>query len=226
MSYMQNMHGMRKSDPGEAAQSLFDRLDSSGQGYIEKTDIVSAIEQASSSSETSLSSSDESDIEEFFTQLDSDGDGKVTEEEFTNSLANIESQISNLFSQMRMEEAMGGMMPPPPPPPPEGGDEMNDLGFTEEELTAQLEEIGDSDSKRSALIENILANFEEADSDGDGRVNLNEAMAFDQTTNGSADSEEMAVEDNVALQLMRIIEAYGMVSDTENETSSTLSVTA
>jgi hypothetical protein len=41
------------------------------------------------------------------------------------------------------------------PPPPQDG---NDAGFTKDELTGQLKEIGSSDSKRSALISKIIDN--------------------------------------------------------------------
>jgi Ca2+-binding EF-hand superfamily protein len=223
---MQSTYGMRKPDPEEAAQRLFEQLDSTGQGYIEKSDLVSAMEQVSSSSEASRLDSDESDLDALFSQIDSDGDGKVTEEELTNSFVMLDEQINNLFSQMRMEEATGGMQPPPPPPPEET-EGKNDAGFTEEELTAQLEEIGDSDSQRSTLIENILANFDEADTDGDGRVNLEEAMAFDQNGAESASStstSEASLDDKVMLQIMRLMQAYNLGGSAEDSTSSTLAV--
>jgi Ca2+-binding EF-hand superfamily protein len=172
MNMPQNMYGMRRPSPEEAAQQLFSELDTSGQGYIELSDLESAFQQVSSISSASNVDTDESDLEELFSQLDSDGDGKITEQEFTDSLAKIDQQMNELFAQMRMQEAMGNMPPPPPPPP------ANDEGFTAEELSAQLEEIGDSDSERSTLIQSILDNFDEADSDGDGKVNLEEAMAY------------------------------------------------
>jgi Ca2+-binding EF-hand superfamily protein len=171
MSMLQNMYGMQRPSPEEAALKLFAELDTSGQGYIELSDLELAFQQVSSVSSSSSVETDGSDLEELFSQIDSDGDGKVTEEELTDSLTKLDQQMSDLFAQMRMGEAMSSM--PPPPPPPE-----NDEGFTEEELTAQLEEIGDSDSERSTMIQSILNNFAEADSDGDGKVNMEEAMAY------------------------------------------------
>jgi Ca2+-binding EF-hand superfamily protein len=170
MSMLQNMHGMQRPRAEDAAQKLFAELDTSGQGYIELSDLESSVQQITSASNASSVYIDASDLEELFTQLDSDGDGKITEQEFTDSLAQIDQQMNELFAQMRMNEAMGRM---PPPPPPE-----NDAGFTAEELAVQLEEIGDSDSDRSAFIQNILDNFDEADTDGDGRINFEEAMAY------------------------------------------------
>jgi hypothetical protein len=235
MGLMQNIYGMRKPDSDELAQQLFSKLDTSGQGYIEKSDLQSAFSNVSETSETSNLSTDESDLDELFSQLDSDNDGKITEQELSDSLAQIDEQINDLFSQMRMNETQGQMMPPPPPPPPpEGEAEMDDIGFTEEELTAQLEEIGDSDSTRSTLIENILADFEAADADGDGRVNLEEAMAFDQTNSDSSNepgiasgvtsSDTETLNEKVMMQMMRLVQAYSLGGQAENETSSTLNI--
>jgi Ca2+-binding EF-hand superfamily protein len=219
---MQNSsYGMRKPDPEEAAQRLFEKLDTSGQGYIEKSDLASVLEQKS----------DGTDLDELFTQIDTDGDGKVTEQELTTSFVTLDEQINDLFSQMRMKEAMGGM----PPPPPEGVEGENDVGFTEEELMAQLDEIGDSDPQRSTLIENILANFDEADTDGDGRVSHQEAMTFDQGGTGSTvaseDSDSAStnasvtnLDEKVALQIVRLMQAYGLGGGTEDESSPALSV--
>jgi Ca2+-binding EF-hand superfamily protein len=227
-------YGVRKPDPEEAAQRLFEQLDTSGQGYIEKSDLASVLEKVVSVSQGSSLESDETDLDELFSQIDTDGDGKITEQELTNSFVTLDEQINDLFSQMRMKEAMSGMAPPPPPPP-EGVEGENDVGFTEEELMAQLDEIGDSDPQRSSLIENILANFDEADTDGDGRVNLQEAMAFDQGSVGSAVTSEdsdstsanvsdTSLDEKVALQIIRLLHAYGFGSGTEDESSSVLSV--
>lgn len=186
MGMLQNMYGMQRPTPEEAAQQLFAELDTSGQGYIELSDLESAFQQVSSVSSSSSVETDESDLEELFSQIDSDGDGKVTEEELTDSLTKLDQQMSDLFAQMRMGEAMGSM-PPPPPPPPE-----NEEGFTEDELSAQLEEIGDSDSERSTLIQSILDNFAEADSDGDGKVSMDEAMAYGEANGLGPEVEGMA----------------------------------
>jgi Ca2+-binding EF-hand superfamily protein len=234
MSLMQNMYGVQKPDPKEAAQQLFAKLDIENQGYIEKSDLQSALQSVSSVSEASDLSTDESDLDALFSQLDSDGDGKITEQEFKDSLTQIDEQINNLFSQMRMNDAQSDM--PPPPPPPNERDSSQATGFTAEELTAQLEEIGDSDSKRSTLIQNIIDNFDEADTDGDGRVNLEEAMAFDQASGSSTSDNDEATQiatndseyitnEKVMMQIMRLMEAYNVGGDAENGDSSILSVT-
>ncbi|TCJ13866.1 hypothetical protein EZJ19_10055 [Parasulfuritortus cantonensis] len=74
----------------------------------------------------------------------------------------------------------------PPPPPPSDSEDSGDQGYTLEELQAQLDEIGSSDSQRSALISEIVDNFASADANSDGKVTFAEAMAYDQSVNGSA----------------------------------------
>lgn len=61
----------------------------------------------------------------------------------------------------------------PPPPPVERRERVPAIrGFTKDELTSQLSDIGSSDSTRSSLISNIINNFDEADTDSDGKVSF------------------------------------------------------
>lgn len=149
------------SSYSSAASYLFSKIDSSNKGYIEKDDLVSAFSSITTG---------ETDAEEVFTQLDGDSDGKITESEFSSALETLAETLNSQYDQSRMS----GLMPPPPPPPPSD----SESGFTEEELTSQLEEIGDTDSARSSLISSILENFDAADTNSDGTVSNAEAMAY------------------------------------------------
>ncbi|RIX44615.1 MAG: EF-hand domain-containing protein [Rhodocyclales bacterium GT-UBC] len=156
---------------------LFAKLDTKSQGYIEKSDLATAFSKISSSS-----SSDSTSVDEVFTALDSNSDGKVTESEFSTTLSKLKEELDNQFSSMRMNgfggtQGSGGMSGMPPPPPP-GDDE----GFTQEELSSQLDEIGSSDSERSTFISNIVSNFSAADTDGNGKVSFAEAQAYNDSS--------------------------------------------
>jgi Ca2+-binding EF-hand superfamily protein len=233
MYQLQNLSANRP-DPTEALQQLFSNLDTSGQGYIDQADLESAFQRVTSTGEAANLTTDQTDIEELFTRLDTDGDGKVTEEEFTNTLAEIDEQISNLFSDMRRSDAMQGMAPPPPPPPPESVSGGEDVGFTEEELIAQLEEADGTDTERTTLIENIIANFDQADTDGDGRVNLEEAMAFNQSSetsesttsasSGNLSETNLSSDEKLMLQLMRLVQAYDIGTSSESNSTSSIEV--
>jgi Ca2+-binding EF-hand superfamily protein len=154
------------------ASYLFAKIDTGSKGYIEKTDFESAFSKVSST--TSTSSADE-----LFSKLDSNGDGKLTQDEMSTSIQKLADALDSQFQSMRMAGAMGGGGMPPPPP-------ANDAGFTKEELQSQLDSIGSSDSTGSSLISKIISNFSAADTNGDGKVSLQEAMAYDQSNPSSS----------------------------------------
>ena len=204
-------------DTSTMAEELFSKLDSTGKGYIEESDLASALSSLTSSSSTSSSSS-ASDI---FTQLDGDSDGKVTQDELSTGLAKLADSLNSQFDQMRVD---GGMPPPPPPPP--SSSETSDSGFTKDELTAQLEEIGSSDSQRSSLISSIVDNFDAANTNSDGVVSNAEAMAYEQsTTSGSSSSTEATTSSDAQVfqQLMALMRAYG---DSTTTTAGSVSASA
>jgi hypothetical protein len=51
-------------------------------------------------------------------------------------------------------------------------------GFTRDELSRRLEMMGSVDNERARRMSDLLANFDAADTDGDGRVSRREAKAF------------------------------------------------
>lgn len=206
---------------------LFAKLDTKSQGYLEKSDLVSAFSKIASDSTSSTA-------EDVFAALDSDSDGKVTESEFSTTLAKLQEELDSQFNQMRLQghgghgpQGMGGM---PPPPPPE-----DDAGFTKEELSSQLEEIGDSDSKRSTFISNVVNNFEAADADGDGKVSFAEAQAYNGDSAGTSDASAStsgtaaaSSDAQVMFKIMQLMHAYGSFNDDSSDSalSSALSVSA
>ncbi len=199
--------GMQRPDPSQMASKLFSKLDTKNQGYIEKSDLQSAL------SSIGGSSADSSTVDDVFSQLDSDSNGQVTKDEFSSAMKKVSDTLDSQFHAMRMNgfggqagqsgqtgqdgmAAMGGM--PPPPPGGQGGQGGpggagggNDAGFTKDQLTSQLSEItssGSSDSQRADLISKVVSNFDKADSDQDGKVSFKEAMAYDQSTKTGASS--------------------------------------
>lgn len=162
---MASMGGMPRPDPSRMASNVFSKLDTKGQGYIEVSDLQSALSQLDSAA----SSSAESNSAALFKALDGDSDGKVTESEFSSSI----QKLADALDAQAFGSRMAGPIPPPPQAP---GD---DAGFTREELNRQLEGIGATDSKRSELISKVAENFEAADANGDGKVSASEAMTYD-----------------------------------------------
>ena len=97
------MQGMHRPDPAKMAENLFAKLDTRGQGYVEKSDLQSAFDKISSSSDQSSS------VDELFTKLDTNSDGKVTKSEFTDALKKVAEELDNQFMSSRMSGGMGGM---------------------------------------------------------------------------------------------------------------------
>ena len=93
-------------------------------------------------------------------------------------------------------------------------------GFTADELSAQLEEIGSADPVRSSLISSVVENFDAADTNQDGVVSNTEAMAYAEANNitanetasssTSSDGSDSALSDaQVYRQIMELMHAYG-----------------
>jgi Ca2+-binding EF-hand superfamily protein len=184
------------------ASSLFTKLDTKKQGYFEIDDLKSAFDKIQDT---------QSDADDVFSQLDVDGDGKVTQSELTSSMESIADSIDNQFNDLRMSMAMAGMGMMPPPP-------ANDSGFTKEELQSQIEDIGNGDSKRESLLSKIVANFDDADADGDGKVSFNEAIAYDQSssTDSATEANSSADQNTLLAKVMQMLQAYNPFGDSGN----------
>jgi Ca2+-binding EF-hand superfamily protein len=98
---MQGMERMQRQDPAKMAEELFSKLDTSGKGYIEESDLQSAFQSVPASSSSSA--------EDVFASLDGDSNGKVTRHEMSDSIQKLSDALDNQFNSMRMSGAMAGM---------------------------------------------------------------------------------------------------------------------
>jgi Ca2+-binding EF-hand superfamily protein len=232
---MQGKQGMKRPDPAQMADNLFSKLDTSGQGYIQKSDLQTAFDKISSTSSSSSDSS--SSVNELFSQLDTNGDNKVTKQEFSDSLKKMAEQFESAVMNQHRNEGMqsGGMrgMPPGGMMPPGGGDS---AGLTKDQLTSLSNDIGSSDSTASSKISNLIENFDKADTDQDGKVSMQEAKAFDQasssssadsSTDVSAATSSANLEKKLMQQIAQLMQAYVVGADqNSNGLQSTLSISA
>lgn len=204
---MQGMGSMKRPDPTEMADKLFSKLDTSGQGYIQKSDLQNAFDKVSSSS----SSSSSSNVDDMFSQLDSNGDGKVTKDEFSSTLKKLADQLDSQFNNMRMSGGMGGM----------GG--MG--GLSKDQLTSLSSDLSSSDTTASSKINDLVKNFDKADTDGDGKVSFQEAMAYDkktESTSATSSSSSNDVNTKLLAQIEKLMKAYG-IGDNQPSIDSLLS---
>ena len=187
MAGLYGTQGAKRQNPTEMAKELFSKIDTAGKGSIEKTDLQAALAKASSGS-TAVSAT--SNVDDLFSALDTNGSGKVTQQQFADTLQKLSDQLEQQQQSRRIQDAVaqaglggaqgGGM---PPPPPPSAGDE---AGMSQDEMRSKLSEIGSSDSKLSSLLSNSLKNFEAADTNQDGKVSAQEALAYQKANEGSA----------------------------------------
>ncbi|WP_291994855.1 EF-hand domain-containing protein [Candidatus Accumulibacter sp. ACC003] len=226
------MRGTKRPDPAQMADALFSQLDSAKQGYIEKSDLQAGFAKAFSSSSASSSaaaasatSDSASAANDLFAKLDANGDGKVTKQEFSDTLKQIGEQLDSQLMHARTTAAMaqgGGdgtqaMNGRPPPPPPAGA------GLSREELSSVASETATSNSDLSSKLTALVTNFDQADTDGDGKVSFQEAQAYQEkiaavTSSGSASSAASSTANNadsgsdarLISQIARLIDAYGI----------------
>lgn len=168
---------MQRPDTSSMVKNLFAKVDTKNQVYIDKTELQSAFDQIATDA-ASGGSSASSSVDAIFKKLDGDSDGKITEQEMTTGMQKLADQFDSQFNQSRTS-GMGSARQ---------GDE--DDGFTKDQLTSMVKEIGSSDSKRSELMSKIADNFDAADTDSDGKVNREEAMAFDKASKTDASSSD------------------------------------
>lgn len=194
----------------QITSNIFSKIDTKSKGYVEKSDLASA-----------LSDMSESDSDSLINALDSDSDGKITKSEMTTAVESLLSQL-NSDSIKSQADKSNGPPPPPngkmPPPPPPGGDE----GFTKD----QLSEISSStdDSKLAELTSSIAANFEAADTNSDGKVSAEEAMTYQESNQESQQTQSASNSSdplkNTLMKIAQLVEAYGFNSDSSDSTVS------
>lgn len=213
-------NSMQRPDPSQMANKLFSKLDTKNQGYIEKSDLQSAFNQISGSGNSGNTAS----VDEVFKQLDGNGDGKVTKDEMTDSLKKIADQLDSQFNSMRTS-GKSGM---PPPPPPSSGKSDSGDGLTKDQLTSISKETGSTDSK----LTNLINNFDKADTNKDGKVSIQESIAYDQTnqTSASASTDSSSAKNSgadVMMKIMQLMHAYGLGQESSQSGSTgTLSISA
>jgi len=206
---MQGMGRMQRQDPAKMAEELFAKLDTSGKGYIEQSDLQTALQSVPASGGASA--------EDVFASLDGDSDGKVTQQEMSDSIKKLSDALDNQFQNMRMSGAMAGMGSGIQ----RGGD---DAGLSQEDLTSQLASIGNADSNRADMLSSLLDNFDQVDTDSNGKVSFDETRAYKQSGQSAAATTNASSEAEVLMQIMNLAQAYGLGGS--NASGASLSVSA
>jgi hypothetical protein len=113
---------------------------------------------------------------------------------------------------------------PNPPPSGEGGMEASGApAYTKDELTSMASQIGSTDSKRSELMTKLAANFDQADTNGDGMIDAKEAMAFDLANSTSSSTSAYQGGGNLEADIQALIQQ--LTSSNSSDSSSSSSTT-
>lgn len=150
----------QKAQTSSVVDKLFEQLDTKDQGFLDKSELQTALTSAATKAGSSSASADD-----MFSAMDADGDGKITKSELSDTLQSVMDKVDNLAASMRVRASRGDA-------------NSVDEGFTKDQLVQMSSDASSTDSKRSAFTSNIADNFTEADSNGDGKVNRDEAMAY------------------------------------------------
>lgn len=220
-SALYGMQPRQKPDPNKMAEDLFAKLDTNNQGYLQKSDLETALSKVSGSSDSSSSLS----ADELFSKLDGDGDGKVTQQEMAATFEQISAELDGPFPRMRLQGQEG--MPPPPP------GEQADQGLSKDQLTEMVDSANTSDSGKTDGLSRLLDNFDQADSDGDGKITGDEAKSFYESQDvgasatATASSEQSSGTSDMQFMktLMDLLHAYGG-HETGSQSGNSLSASA
>ena len=159
------------------ADSIFSKLDTKNQGYIDKTDLQDALSKVSGDGK---GGSQSVNVDDAFSALDGDNDGKITKSELTDAMTRLSDQLNAQFDASRVGRG-GGQPPAGPPPGGQGGGGTSGTGGT-----------STTDSSGSASSDYIAA----ADTDGNGSVSEAEKAAYEKKlANAQADGDGSAASD-------------------------------
>lgn len=190
----------QRPDPTKMTDALFAKLDTTGKGYLEKSDLQSAVNPSDT----------KANIDTAFAKLDNNSDGKLTKSEVSDGIKKLADALGNQLNQTRMGQgpAVGKGGPPPPPPPDKS--------------------TSSSDSSSSTSSNTSI---DPADSNGDGTVSAQEALAYADKqsataqTSSAGDSTSLTATNQAGKSLKLIMEMMSAYNNTESNNSN-LSVSA
>lgn len=186
-----NAWAVQRPDATKIANDLFAKVDTTNQGYIDKAGLQSALGSKAADSA--------SDVDQLFSQIDADQDGKITKQELTDGVKQLADALDAQFDSSRIARA-GGQ----PPPPPSTDDlfaslDTKNQGYLDKEELQAAFDANSSDTAANA--EKVDQIFKTLDADGDSKITKAELSAGLQKMGGpdqAADSTAGAVDASAA----------------------------
>lgn len=186
-----NAWTVQRPDATKIANDLFAKVDTTNQGYIDKAGLQSALGNKAADSA--------SDVDQLFSQIDADQDGKITKQELTDGVKQLADALDAQFDSSRIAR-VGGQ----PPPPPSTDDlfaslDTKNQGYLDKEELQAAFDANSSDTAANA--EKVDQIFKTLDADGDSKITKAELSAGLQKMGGpdqAADSTAGAVDASAA----------------------------
>jgi len=191
---------MQRPDPSKMVDNLFAKLDTKGQGYIEKSDFQGAFDQVSSKTPS---------VDDVFNALDNNDDGKITKQEMSDSVQKLADQLVSQLQSMRMSGKMGGM---------------DSAGMSKGDISGMAESATGSASQ---MLNDLVQNFDAADANQDGNISAQELMAYQASSETTSSSNGAQSGDaKVMARIMDLMATYGALGQGEQTSGSTISTAA
>ena len=219
------------SSESASAEDVFAKLDSDSDGKLTEDELSTGLEALAATLDSQLNQMRMSHA------MSRSGDGGFTQDELESQLSeigssdgtrsslissivdNFETADANSDGKVSNEEAMAYEQSLTASSSTTSSTSAASSGFSLSELEEQLSEIGSTDSTRSDLISSIVDNFETADSNSDGKVSNEEAMAYEQSTSSSASSATSSTESTsdqaILRRIMELMETYASNNATQ-----------
>lgn len=216
------MSGAKRPDPSKMVDDLFSKLDTTGKGYLTKSDLQSALTQlpGSDSSNSTGSTSSSANVDELFKKLDANGDGKITKDELTSGL----KQLADAFGSQNVTSGGGKAGAPA-------------AGGTPPSRSGNATSTSSTNSTSSTQSSSAAKTYDPADTNQDGKVSEQERIAYalkqlasqlhasaSSTSTNSTSSTSTSSDAKIFKQFTDIMHAYG--SSNIGSNNSGLSVTA
>lgn len=204
-------HQHSKPDPAALATAMFSAIDTKGQGFIDQADLGTALASVSNKASNGQALS----ADDAFKQLDTNGDGKITQQEFADDL-------KAMFANMQA----GGMRPPHNDKP----NANSATGLSKDDLTGISST--ETNAARKSQLDELIGNFSAIDSNGDQQISAKEVMSYKQAqlaaqNTDSATSTKPSASQEAEAKLLRMImqisRSYGIEANngaTQNTASS------
>jgi Ca2+-binding EF-hand superfamily protein len=164
----------------EMKQQMFNKIDTNGDGSIDKSEITSMIEENASSLVNTL-----------FGAQDTNQDDLISSIEFESGMAKLGQEMKGTGG---MSGAAGKAGPPPPPP-----DQVFDTADTNEDGVVTKDELAAVMGQNVGDIDKL---FSQVDSDGDGSITRTEDEAFRAQMDSQRPQKEASLSGTDSIQAM------------------------